>query len=215
MWQGIERKTRLHGGENRFSPESYPRVSVADTLLPRELQCWTTLSILVDRNGIILGVSAVLFGITALMLIVGVVVSPFFLFVALPFGGSAYLLWYQASGRLAERIERDPAGAVGGDRTAGFDPGPFGGRTADATRSARERTRRTRRNRQRASPNAPSESTLSAADARQILDVDPTADESEIKAAYRRKAKQNHPDTASGDEETFKSVSRAYETLRQ
>jgi len=177
----------------------------------------------VDRNGLILGVSAVLFGITALMLIVGVVVSPFFLAVAVPFGASAYLLWYQASGKLGDRVSREAAaGNLGDDRGFGFDPGPFGGRTADGE-TARERARRARQNRRRGrrrtgasgasrgtDPSAPSQS-----EARRILDVDAAASEDEIKSAYRRKAKEHHPDTDSGDEERFKKVSRAYERLSE
>jgi len=177
----------------------------------------------VDRNGLILGVSAVLFGITALMLIVGIVVSPFFLAVAVPFGASAYLLWYQASGKLGNRVSREAAaGNLGDDRGVGFDPGPFGGRTADGD-TARERARRARQNRRRgrrrtgasgasreADPSTPSPS-----EARRILDVDAAASDDDIKAAYRRKAKEHHPDTDSGDEETFKKVSRAYETLSE
>jgi len=171
----------------------------------------------VDRNGIVIGVAAVLSGITVLMLIVGVVVSPFFLFAALPFGGSAYLLWYQASGRLAERVRRETAaGAADRDRSsAGFDPGGFGARRATDGRDPRERARRTRQNRRRARASATGEPALSTTDARRILEVDDTANADDIKTAYRRKAKEHHPDTDSGDEETFKKVSRAYETLSE
>jgi len=175
----------------------------------------------VDRNGLILGVSAVLFGITALMLIVGIVVSPFFLAVAVPFGASAYLLWYQASGKLGDRVSREAtAGNLGGrERTAGFDPGPFGGRSADGD-TARERARRARQNRRRGRRRAGASretdpSTPSPSEARRILDVDAAASDDEIKSAYRRKAKEHHPDTDSGDEERFKKVSRAYERLSE
>ena len=169
-----------------------------------------------DRNGLILGVAAVLFGITALMLIVGIVVNPFFLAVAIPFAGSAYLLWYQASGKLGDRMGREAAaGNLGGrERTAGFDPGPFSGRSVRD--DARERARRTRRNRRRArGSRAPDQPTLQPSEARRILEVDATASEDEVKAAYRRKAKEHHPDTDSGDEDTFKKVSRAYEALSE
>lgn len=169
-----------------------------------------------DRNGIVIGIAAVLTGITALMLIVGIVFSPFFLFAALPFGGSAYLLWYQASGRLSDRVQREAAaGATDRDRATGFDPGGFGAQRAAGARSSRERARRTRQNRRRARASATGEPSLSATDARRILEVDDTAGEDDIKAAYRRKAKEHHPDTDSGDEETFKRVSRAYETLSE
>ena len=175
-----------------------------------------------DRNGIVIGVAAVLSGITVLMLIVGIVVSPFFLFAALPFGGSAYLLWYQASGRLAERVRREAAAgaadrerSTGGFDPGGFGPGGFGARRAADGRDPRERARRTRRNRRRARASATGEPTLSTPDARRILGVDDTASEDDIKAAYRRKAKEHHPDTDSGDAERFKKVRRAYEALSE
>jgi len=172
----------------------------------------------VDRNGLILGVSAVLFGITALMLVVGVVVNPFFLFVAIPFAGSAYLLWYQASGKLNDRIKREAAaGNLGADRGAardvGFDAGPFGGGGSRRRRRGRRTRQRTGDRRRGAA--TPNQSTLSPGEARQILDVDAAATEDDLKTAYRRKAKESHPDTDSGDEEQFKKVSRAYETLSE
>jgi len=164
-----------------------------------------------------MGVAAVLVGITVLMLLVGVVVNPFFFFVAVPFAGSAYLLWYQASGKLAERIHREAAAgrfsAADGRREAG--PGGFGaGRRSG--RFSRERARQARGNRRRAraSTNGRS-STLSAAEARRVLEVQPTADESDLKAAYRQKVKTAHPDAPEGDEETFKRVERAYEALSE
>ena len=47
----------------------------------------------------------------------------------------------------------------------------------------------------------------------QILQVMPTATQAEIKAAYRRLAKQFHPDKNPGAEEKFKLIKEAYETL--
>ena len=45
-----------------------------------------------------------------------------------------------------------------------------------------------------------------------ILGVSRDADQSEIKKAYRKKARELHPDYG-GDEEAFKELSVAYETL--
>jgi curved DNA-binding protein len=50
-----------------------------------------------------------------------------------------------------------------------------------------------------------------------ILGVEPEASDEAIKKAYRKLAKEYHPDTASGDKERaenrFKEVSEAYEVL--
>ena len=45
-----------------------------------------------------------------------------------------------------------------------------------------------------------------------ILGVDRSASDSEIKKAYRKKAKEHHPDKK-GDEEKFKQITEAYEVL--
>jgi curved DNA-binding protein len=46
-----------------------------------------------------------------------------------------------------------------------------------------------------------------------ILGVDKTASDKEIKKAYRKLAKENHPDKVEGNEERFKEIADAYETL--
>jgi hypothetical protein len=51
------------------------------------------------------------------------------------------------------------------------------------------------------------------AEARKVLGVDAAATPEVIKAAYRQLAKQCHPDTATGDAETFARVASAYEVL--
>lgn len=56
---------------------------------------------------------------------------------------------------------------------------------------------------------------MSRSEAAEVLGVDPTADGDTVQQAYRRLVKDAHPDTADGDEETFKRVKTAYETLSE
>jgi curved DNA-binding protein len=46
-----------------------------------------------------------------------------------------------------------------------------------------------------------------------ILGVDKTSSDKEIKKAYRKLAKENHPDKVEGNEERFKEIADAYDTL--
>jgi curved DNA-binding protein CbpA len=46
-----------------------------------------------------------------------------------------------------------------------------------------------------------------------VLGVEPEADASTIRRAYRERAKETHPDTEDGDEAAFKRVNAAYERL--
>ncbi|HET7325127.1 MAG TPA: J domain-containing protein, partial [Halococcus sp.] len=55
----------------------------------------------------------------------------------------------------------------------------------------------------------------STAEAYQTLGLDPGADETTVRAAYREKVKEVHPDTEDGNERTFKRVNEAYERLSE
>jgi hypothetical protein len=47
----------------------------------------------------------------------------------------------------------------------------------------------------------------------EVLDVDPSASEETIRVAFRRRAKELHPDAQSGDASAFILLKRAYDTL--
>lgn len=100
-----------------------------------------------------------------------------------------------------ERRERARQFVSGGQtRVGGPGPGPGPGTGARNTGTDR----------------APSAQTgPSTAEAYRILDVDPESDADTVRRAYRERVKQVHPDTEDGDEETFKRVTEAYETLKK
>ena len=166
-----------------------------------------------NRNGLLVGIAAVLLGITVLMLISGLAVSPVLLFVAIPFGAAAALIWYHASGRLADRVRSDPDAFTRGGRGNAAGRGSAGSQGAGGAQFGGDRSRQNRR-RSRAS-GADGAPRLSRAEAARILDVETSADGEAIKRAYRKKVKTSHPDAPGGDEETFKSVRRAYARLSE
>ncbi|PSP84246.1 molecular chaperone DnaJ [Halobacteriales archaeon QS_6_64_34] len=157
----------------------------------------------------------VVFGIlTAVLTVVGALSSPAVLFLALLFGASTYLMYYHRSGKMAasvyERVERraatDGRGARRDDgRGAGpreeWEP-PRDGRS----RRTAERVRQARARRQQSSG-------PTTAEAYDRLGLDPSADESAVKQAYRDRVKATHPDTDGGSEREFKRVKAAYERL--
>jgi hypothetical protein len=160
----------------------------------------------VDRDRLVLGLAAVFAGLTVLLFVLSFAFRQLFLLVvAVPFGATTYLMWYQASGRLEERTRtrRVRGGTRFGSRAGPDEPGGPGGFGAGA-REARGRRRATVR---------PSTSGLSQTEAYRTLGLDPGADEDAVRDAYRERVKEVHPDRPSGDEDEFKRVNRAYERL--
>jgi len=84
------------------------------------------------------------------------------------------------------------------------------GPAADGRRGQRQRRQR----RQRASRPG-QESDPTAREAYETLGVEPGADESAVKRAYRERIKEVHPDAADGDAEEFKRVQAAYNRLTE
>lgn len=168
----------------------------------------------VHRETIVVGLAAVMGGMTAFMLVVAVVVSPFFFLLSVPFGGAAYVMWQHATGRLA--FDRARASPLGGVRFGPESP-------EDPRRTRTKRSRRAERNRSRAHQSngttsgsgTPMGNRLSKREAVQTLGIEPDASTGAIRRAYRRRAKEAHPDTDSGSSEEFKRVNRAYERLRE
>jgi hypothetical protein len=178
---------------------------------------------------------AVVFGIlTAVLTVVGVLSSPAVLFLALLFGASTYLMYYHLSGKMAasvyERVERraatDGRGARRDDGRGGFGAGPReewepprdgrARRTAERVRQARARRQQARGGQQQAGrrrQRVQQSSGPTTAEAYDRLGLDPSADESAVKQAYRDRVKETHPDTDGGSEREFKRVKAAYERL--
>jgi hypothetical protein len=185
------------------------------------------------QDRLITGLAAAFALMTFVLGAVGIAYSPALLVLAVVFGFVTYLLYYQASGRMVDRIyrgvERQAATSERGRDRGGFGAGPREEwtppreeqRRRARQRTSRERVReatervrggRRRQRRQRASA-VQQQSGPSLGEASQILGVDPGADESTVKKAYRERIKEVHPDAADGDEEEFKRVQEAYERL--
>jgi hypothetical protein len=187
----------------------------------------------VQYDGLTKGIAVVFGGLTVVLTAVGLLINPAVLFLALMFGVSTYFMYYHLSGKMAaslyERVERQAAQNTGNARQGGFGAGPReewepprDGRRARRSRATQGGQRRRRKasgrqrrqtaggrqRRQRVQSSGPS-----PAEAYRQLGLDPDADQSTIKRAYREKVKKVHPDTDSGSEAEFKQVQAAYETL--
>jgi DnaJ-domain-containing protein 1 len=163
----------------------------------------------VDRDRLVLGLAAVFAGLTVLLVVLSFTHHLFLLVLAVPFGVTTYFMWYQASGRLEERtrtrrVRSDSRSGPSSGRDAEDPPGPGGFGAGD--RRTRTRTRSRTDARRPVSGPPPAE-------AYRTLGLDPGADESAVREAYRERVKEVHPDRPSGDEDEFKRVNRAYERL--
>ncbi|MFB6236618.1 MAG: J domain-containing protein [Halopenitus sp.] len=181
---------------------------------------------------LVIGLAGTFIGLTAVLVISGIVVNPILLFVAIPFGVAAYLLWEHASGRLADRIRRRASQSTGRERARArrrarakrngrratasargerFVGGGSGGRGSGGNgRGSNGRRSGAGDPRDRA-PRTNSGPTVEEAYA--TLGLDPSASAGDVRRAYREQAKELHPDSADGDEEAFKELTAAYELL--
>ncbi|MFC6903617.1 J domain-containing protein [Halalkalicoccus tibetensis] len=153
---------------------------------------------------LLVGLASVFAGTAVVMVVLSSAYrTPVPLAIALPFGATGYLLWYQGTGRLAARMR---------ERASRPDDRSRARTGADQRAAGRQRARggaRSRRGRGRAPPTS---SGPTRREAYRTLDLDPGAGEGEIKRAYREKVKATHPDRG-GSEEAFKEVSNAYDRL--
>ena len=158
------------------------------------------------RSRLLIGLAATFAGLAAVLAVLGVVYSLVLLPVALPFAGTAYLLWYHATGRLVARARRRA--------------------TRDATQQQRAREHFRRRARDRLGGTAKGTRRRTAGDvprrpvdgpsrteAARLLGVPLDADAEQVRTAYRERVKEVHPDAEDGSEEAFKRVAAAYERL--
>ncbi|WP_435359083.1 J domain-containing protein [Haloarchaeobius sp. DFWS5] len=185
---------------------------------------------------LLFGLAAVFAGLTTVLAVVAIVTHQLFVLgIALPFAATTYLIWFQVSGRLMERVqaathfdgERERRRAAEQKAREGANRGRS--RFArEARRAAEERRRRARaqaaggvgggrrqrrQQRQRRPPRPNTGPTR--AEALSVLDLERSADQQAIKAAYRAKVKEVHPDTETGSQDRFKRVNEAYERLRE
>lgn len=165
---------------------------------------------------ILIGMTATFVGLTALLVVAGVVVNPLLLVVAVPFGIAAYLMWYHASGRLRERTRREADRIGATERERARQRARTAENRRDAYRTARgSRAAAGRRRNGDSRDRAPSASAMSEREAYATLELDPAADQEAIRTTYRERAKRLHPDGDEGDEEAFKRLNRAYEVLKE
>jgi DnaJ-domain-containing protein 1 len=187
----------------------------------------------VRDSPLLFGLASVFAGLTTMLAVVAIVTrEAFVLAVALPFAATGYFMWYQATGRMRERV----AEGVNADGSRFAEQKASEGAQRGRSRFAREARRRINRERRREARAGGRRARASAAaggrggarrggrqvarqdgpsaeEAYRRLGLDPTADEDDVRTAYRERVKEVHPDTADGDEEAFKRVTAAYERL--
>ncbi|MCT9097452.1 J domain-containing protein [Haloarchaeobius sp. HME9146] len=183
---------------------------------------------------LLFGLAAVFAGLTTVLAVVAIVTREFFVLgVALPFAATTYFMWFQASGKLHEKVAGGTYADAPGERRRTAEQkareGARGGRSRfarEARRAAEERRRRDRfrqagrvsdsgrRRQRRQRRGTRMDDGPTRKEALSTLGLRGDADEEKIREAYREKVKEVHPDTPDGDEDAFKRVNAAYERLK-
>lgn len=202
-------------------------------LVAGRLQPHTAKNQTVQQDRLLFGLAAVLAGIAMLEFVLAFVYTPVLLAIAIPFAAAAYLVWFQASGRLRKYVERGRADNYrrADTETGGFGAGPrdsYSGRRGGFDADGRNGFDAERRGGvgARGGPNAAGTSADGSGrvqpnsgptpvEAYQRLGLDPDADADAVRRAYREKVKTVHPDRENGDEDEFKRVTEAYEVLQE
>jgi hypothetical protein len=174
----------------------------------------------VQRSRLLTGLAGAFAAMTAALAVAGVLYNPAILAPAALFGVVTYFLWMHASGRLAARIYRgvEQRAATNGGRSRRQGPRESNRtRRSRGDRSTRDRGRQARRERTRrtngGSQVRPEGQSIPKRQACDVLGVDRDADQEQIKAAYRERVKDVHPDAEGGDADAFKRVQDAYDVL--
>ncbi|OYR81927.1 molecular chaperone DnaJ [Halorubrum sp. C191] len=166
-------------------------------------------------------------GMTALLVIAGIVLHPIALALALPFGAVSYFLWYHASGRLDDQARRSAERAGPTERERARQRARAEANRERAYRAAGTDGGRSARGRRAGargpsgagggdpSDRAPAADRMSEREAYETLGLDRTADGETVRRRYRERAKRLHPDGEDGDEEDFKQLNEAYEVLKE
>lgn len=181
---------------------------------------------------LLFGLASVFAGLTTMLAVVAIVTRELFvLAIALPFAATGYFMWYQATGRMRERVAQGTHAEAKRDARRFAEQKAREGSQSRFAREARRRMNREQRGRARTDGRRRRASATGGGtrtgrrrrvqqrdgptleEAYRLLDVDPGADEDEIRAAYRNRVKEVHPDTEAGDEDSFKRVNAAYERL--
>ncbi|MCG1003978.1 MULTISPECIES: J domain-containing protein [Halobacterium] len=161
---------------------------------------------------IVWGMAATFGAVGVVFGVLGVVYSPVALGVAVPFALAGAVFYLHASGRLAElayrkrRVSREQYEREQRQQTSQHQ-GRASGRSRERNRGRAGAGRGGGRQTASGAASGPRREDY------RVLGVEPGASSDAVRAAYREKARELHPDRG-GDEDEFARVNEAYERLK-